>query len=150
MVVCEGQDTQADAQGHEVVETRAPASCIGSLLPRCADGRGAPACLPVEVGGELVGTVDFFVTRTIELSENRQSALRSTTLVIGQSLERIQATMRVNVIAQDLFDSIRSVQSNVADATAFVARGRTFSEGLDLHLPGPRAHRRVLPLPPSL
>nr|WP_281253884.1 methyl-accepting chemotaxis protein [Flavimobilis soli] len=36
--------------------------------------------------------------------------------------------MRVNAIAQDLFDSIRSVESNVADATAVVAEGRTLSD----------------------
>ena len=76
----------------------------------------------------IVGTIDFFVTRTIELSENRQSALRNTAFMIGQSLERFQATMRVNAIAQDLFDSIRSVESNVADATAVVAEGRTLSD----------------------
>ena len=101
--------------------------CVRAPAAR-RSGVKSGVCLPVEVGGEIVGTLDFFVTRTIELSENRQSALRNTAFMIGQSLERFQATMRVNAIAQDLFDSIRSVESNVADATAVVAEGRTLSD----------------------
>jgi hypothetical protein len=34
-------------------------------------------CFPLVVGGRVIGTMDFFVTETIELSESRTSALRN-------------------------------------------------------------------------
>jgi methyl-accepting chemotaxis protein len=47
-------------------------------------------CFPITAGGRIVGTMDFFVTRTIELSESRASALRNVAQLVSQRLEVIR------------------------------------------------------------
>src|SRR6478609_10639399 len=44
-------------------------------------------CFPVMADGRVVGTMDFFVTETIELSESRASALRNVAQLVSQRLD---------------------------------------------------------------
>lgn len=101
--------------------------CVRAAAARDA-GVHSGVCLPIEVGGELVGTLDFFVTRSVELSESRIVALRNTAFLVGQALERFTAALRLDGVAQSLFDSIQEVESNVGAATSVAARGAELSE----------------------
>jgi methyl-accepting chemotaxis protein len=51
-------------------------------------------CFPVVVDGQVIGTMDFFTTRTLVLSEDRMQALRSAGELVSAALERIRATER--------------------------------------------------------
>ena len=44
-------------------------------------------CFPITAGGRIIGTMDFFVTETIELSESRGSALRNVAQLVSQRLD---------------------------------------------------------------
>jgi hypothetical protein len=44
-------------------------------------------CFPIVVGGRVLGTMDFFTTETIALSESRASALRNVQQLVSQRLE---------------------------------------------------------------
>ena len=44
-------------------------------------------CFPLIVSGRVVGTMDFFVTETIELSESRAAALRNVQQLVSQRLD---------------------------------------------------------------
>jgi len=101
--------------------------CVRAPAARRSGVRSG-VCLPVRVDGTIVGTLDFFSTRTLAISESRRSALRNTALMIGQSLERFGASMRLGSIAHELFESMSSVEQNVARATAVAAEGRELSD----------------------
>jgi methyl-accepting chemotaxis protein len=47
-------------------------------------------CFPVMLDGEVVGTMDFFATETLEPSENRLDALRSVGRLVSSAVERIR------------------------------------------------------------
>ncbi|WP_029430186.1 GAF domain-containing protein [Blastococcus sp. URHD0036] len=80
-------------------------------------------CLPILVGGEIVGTMDFFATRTLVLAPGRAAALRSAAFLLGQALERFAATERLAEAGRQLLDSISEVERNVLSATAVAADG---------------------------
>ena len=52
-------------------------------------------CFPVIVDGAVIGTMDFFSTRTLALSPTRLEALRTVARLISQSVERIAAAAEV-------------------------------------------------------
>ncbi|MXG91761.1 GAF domain-containing protein [Nocardioides flavescens] len=69
-------------------------------------------CFPILRGGQVVGTMDFFVTETIEPTEERLGALRAVGSMVSQTLDRLvdaeeqRATVRdlaaVTVVLQQL------------------------------------------------
>ncbi len=73
-------------------------------------------CFPVTIGGRVVGTMDFFVTETIDLSGSRQDALRNVQLLVSQRLDTLR---RIEVDAQrsrDLLDSVDRLREAAAAA----------------------------------
>jgi len=80
-------------------------------------------CLPIIVSGEVVGTLDFFATRTLTLSEGRRSALRNTAFLIGRALERFEASARLTTAGSELVVSIEEVERNVLAATSVAQDG---------------------------
>jgi len=64
--------------------------CVRAPVAQQA-GVKSGVCLPVLVHGRVVGTMDFFATRTLTLSEGRRSALRNTAFLVGNALERFAA-----------------------------------------------------------
>ncbi len=64
--------------------------CVRAPVAQRA-GVKSGVCLPVVVGGRVVGTMDFFATRTLVMSESRGAALRNTAFLIGQAMERFAA-----------------------------------------------------------
>ncbi|MFA7323567.1 MAG: GAF domain-containing protein, partial [Candidatus Nanopelagicales bacterium] len=47
-------------------------------------------CFPIIVQGQVVGTMDFFTTETLELSSQRLEVLRNVGRLVSQSIERIK------------------------------------------------------------
>ncbi|KGM13749.1 GAF domain-containing protein [Cellulomonas bogoriensis] len=93
-------------------------------------------CLPILVGGQVAGTMDFFVTRTIELSPGREQALRNTALLVGQALERFAAADRLQTAGRELVTSIEEVERNVLTATSVANDGQRLAEEADREVAG--------------
>ncbi|WP_158548805.1 methyl-accepting chemotaxis protein [Blastococcus sp. TF02A-26] len=85
-------------------------------------------CLPVMVGGAVVGTMDFFATTTLTLSAGREDALRNTAFLLGQALERFAATQRLETAGRELVTSIEEVERNVLSATTVASDGHRLTE----------------------
>jgi methyl-accepting chemotaxis protein len=47
-------------------------------------------CFPVTIGGQVIGTMDFFATDTLHPSEQRLDALRNVGRLVSQAIERVQ------------------------------------------------------------
>ncbi len=47
-------------------------------------------CFPIIIRGELVGTMDFFVVRVLQLSESRREALRNVARLVSNAISRIE------------------------------------------------------------
>jgi len=85
-------------------------------------------CLPVLVGGRVVGTMDFFATRTLIMSASRESALRNTAFLVGQAMERFAADTRLHQAGGDLLSSIAEVERNVTSAAEVAAQGESLTQ----------------------
>jgi putative methionine-R-sulfoxide reductase with GAF domain len=73
-------------------------------------------CFPLIVGGRVVGTMDFFVTRTIELSASRASALRNVQQLVSQRLDVLSRTEESADNARDLLDTVARLREAAQDA----------------------------------
>lgn len=91
-------------------------------------------CLPILVHGAVVGTMDFFVTSTLTLSPGRVEALRSTALLVGQALERIDAAVRLTAAGRELVTSIEKVSTNITAATAVATSGQGLTEAANVEV----------------
>nr|WP_305785637.1 GAF domain-containing protein [Actinoplanes lichenis] len=87
-----------------------------------AAGVKSGVCLPIRVGGKIIGTMDFFATRTLIMYPGRESALRNTAFLVGQALERFASQEHLNTAGRTLLDSIAEVERNVTSAAAVAAR----------------------------
>ncbi|WP_040160543.1 GAF domain-containing protein [Mobilicoccus massiliensis] len=74
--------------------------------------------MPIVVAGQIVGTIDFFSTRELVLTKDRENALRNTALVLSSAVDRNRATARTRNAGEELMSSITEVEKNVLDATA--------------------------------
>ncbi|TXR57980.1 GAF domain-containing protein [Quadrisphaera setariae] len=101
--------------------------CVRAPAARSA-GVKSGVCLPIVVDGEVVGTMDFFATRTLVMSASRESALRNTGFLLGQALERIAAKEKLDVAGRELVISIEEVERNVIAASTVAERGRALTE----------------------
>jgi GAF domain-containing protein len=73
-------------------------------------------CFPLIVGGQVIGTMDFFVTDTIELSESRASALRNVQQLVSQRLDVLRRSEESATNARDLLDTIARLREAAGDA----------------------------------
>ncbi|WP_432548067.1 GAF domain-containing protein [Kineococcus sp. SYSU DK004] len=85
-------------------------------------------CLPIFAGGRLVGTMDFFATRTLIMYPGREAALRNTAVMVGQAMQRFIASCKLQRAGQELLDSISEVERNVASATSVAAHGEQMAQ----------------------
>jgi len=85
-------------------------------------------CLPIMVKGRLVGTIDFFATRTLIIAKSREMALRNTAFLIGQALERFGASKLLREGCERLMESIGEVERNVTSASDVASRGGALTE----------------------
>ncbi len=101
--------------------------CVRAPAARRA-GVKSGVCLPILVGGQVVGTMDFFATRTLVLAPGRQDALRSAAFLLGQALERIEAAERLERAGRELLESITEVERNVLSASSVASDGRRLTD----------------------
>ncbi len=74
-------------------------------------------CLPIVVDGNVIGTMDFFTTTAIQLTEDRETALKNTAFLVSDAIARQRASKRIETAGQELLSSITEVERNVLDAT---------------------------------
>jgi putative methionine-R-sulfoxide reductase with GAF domain len=73
-------------------------------------------CFPLMVGGRVIGTMDFFVTDTIDLSESRGSALRNVQQLVSQRLDVLRRSDESSDNARDLLDTVARLREAANDA----------------------------------
>jgi methyl-accepting chemotaxis protein len=75
-------------------------------------------CFPVMVAGEVVGTMDFFATETLNPSDSRLDALRAVGQLVSQAVARLETIQREREAADELrgkVDAMLAVVSAAAD-----------------------------------
>jgi putative methionine-R-sulfoxide reductase with GAF domain len=93
-------------------------------------------CLPIVVDGVITGTMDFFATQTLELSDGRREALRNTAFLVGQALERHAASDRLRTAGEELVTSIQEVERNVLAATTVATDGQRLAHEANQEVAG--------------
>jgi putative methionine-R-sulfoxide reductase with GAF domain len=73
-------------------------------------------CFPLLVGGRVIGTMDFFVTETIELSDSRASALRNVQQLVSQRLDVLRRTEESANNSRALLDTVSRLREAAGDA----------------------------------
>jgi methyl-accepting chemotaxis protein len=73
-------------------------------------------CFPVLVGGEVIGTMDFFATETLNPTADRLDALRNVGRLTSQAMERIAESKRQLDHAADLQHKVDSILAVVSAA----------------------------------
>jgi hypothetical protein len=91
--------------------------CVRAPAARRAGVRSG-VCFPIIVSGRVVGTMDFFATETIALSESRASALRNVQQLVSQRLEVLHRTETDADNARALLETV----SRLRDAAAAAGR----------------------------
>lgn len=73
-------------------------------------------CFPIICGGHVIGTMDFFVTETIALSESRASALRNVATLVSQRLEVLRRTEADAGNARALLETVSRLREAASTA----------------------------------
>ncbi|WP_430537406.1 methyl-accepting chemotaxis protein [Blastococcus saxobsidens] len=73
-------------------------------------------CFPIVSDGHVVGTMDFFVTETIELSESRASALRNVQQLVSQRLDILRRAQADAVNSRALLETVSRLRDAADDA----------------------------------
>jgi methyl-accepting chemotaxis protein len=88
-------------------------------------------CFPLVVGGRVVGTMDFLVTGSTELSESRASALRNVQQLVSQRIEVLRRAEEDRVNARALLETVSRLREAAAAAGRVaedaVAQARTMT-----------------------
>ena len=93
-------------------------------------------CLPIVVDGQVIGTMDFFATETLDLSDGRREALRNTAFLVGQALERHDAAGKLRTAGEELVMSIQEVERNVLAATTVAGDGQRLAQDANRDVAG--------------
>jgi GAF domain-containing protein len=109
--------------------------CVRAPAARRA-GVKSGVCLPIIVGGRVVGTMDFFATTTLTLSPGREEALRNTAFLLAQALERFTAAERLVTAGGQLLESITEMERNVLSATTVASDGKRMTEEANQQVAG--------------
>jgi GAF domain-containing protein len=73
-------------------------------------------CFPLVVGGRVVGTMDFFVTETIQLSDSRAASLRNVQQLVSQRLDVLRRNEENAANARDLLDTVARLREAANEA----------------------------------
>ena len=73
-------------------------------------------CFPIVADGRVVGTMDFFATETIELSESRASALRNVQQLVSQRLEILRRAQADASNSGALLETVSRLREAANDA----------------------------------
>ena len=74
-------------------------------------------CFPLFSHGRIIGTMDFFSTEYIQLSESRASALRNVQQLVSQRLDIVRAAEQSAENARALLDTVSRLRAASDDAT---------------------------------
>ena len=85
-------------------------------------------CLPIICGGQVVGTMDFFTTVKIRLSDAREKALRNTAFLVSNAIDHNRAQDRIATAGQELLSSITEVERNVLEASNVAADAQRLTD----------------------
>jgi hypothetical protein len=84
--------------------------------------------LPLIIRGEVIGTMDFFTTATLDrLSDSRAAALRDAAFLVAESMQRIEEANRINAAGAELVTSIEDAERNVVAATSVAAEAQAMT-----------------------
>jgi len=75
-------------------------------------------CFPIMDGDQILGTMDFFTTREIELSPSRAAALRNVQLLVSQRMQMLRRSEHDAEKAHALLGSINELRRASMDASA--------------------------------
>ncbi|WP_336922047.1 methyl-accepting chemotaxis protein [Aquipuribacter sp. SD81] len=73
-------------------------------------------CFPITDGDRVIGTMDFFVTETIELSESRAAALRNVQQLVSQRVGVLRRAAADAENSRRLLDTVERLQRAASDA----------------------------------
>jgi putative methionine-R-sulfoxide reductase with GAF domain len=73
-------------------------------------------CFPIIINGRVVGTMDFFTTDRIALSESRMGALRNVQQLVSQRMESLRRSATEKAGARDLQETVSQLRAATADA----------------------------------
>ncbi len=79
-------------------------------------------CFPIVVDGAVVGTMDFFVKRSLDLSEGRIDALRNVGRLVSGALDRIGRVERERRMAFEFQAAMANLSAGLTSATDEIAR----------------------------
>ncbi len=91
--------------------------CVRAPAARNA-GVKSGVCLPLIVHGRVVGTMDFFATTQIELTDSRRDVLRNTAFLVSAAMERVETADSLSDAGRDLLGGIDEVERHVHEAAA--------------------------------
>ncbi|GLY33239.1 GAF domain-containing protein [Kineosporia sp. NBRC 101731] len=74
-------------------------------------------CFPLFEQGDVVGTMDFFTTEVLSLSQDRLAVLRAIGVLVSSALERLHEAVRQEKAAQDV-DLVSTVIRELTTATS--------------------------------
>ncbi|MGY1887171.1 methyl-accepting chemotaxis protein [Blastococcus sp. SYSU DS0753] len=73
-------------------------------------------CFPILCDGRVVGTMDFFVTETIDLSESRAAALRNVQQLVSQRLDILRRAEADRANSRELLETVSRLREAGDDA----------------------------------
>ncbi|GAB2569641.1 hypothetical protein Aab01nite_07220 [Paractinoplanes abujensis] len=74
-------------------------------------------CFPILSGDRIIGTMDFFTTEYVELSESRMDALRNVQQLVSQRLDVVRGAETAAGNARALLDTVDRLRTATADAS---------------------------------
>jgi hypothetical protein len=74
-------------------------------------------CFPIISGEKIIGTMDFFTTEYVDLSESRASALRNVQQLVSQRLDIVRGAEAAARNSRGLLDTISRLRGATGDAS---------------------------------
>ena len=87
-------------------------------------------CFPIMDGARVIGTMDFFTTNAIELSDSRASALRNVQQLVSQRLLVLRRVEADAARARELLDTIHELRAASDDAGRVAGNAATGSTAM--------------------
>ncbi len=85
-------------------------------------------CMPVSADGRIIGTMDFFTTKQIVLTPDREKALKNATFLLSNTIDRHRASARIKLAGEELMSSITEVERNVLQASSVANDAQQLTE----------------------
>ena len=78
-------------------------------------------CFPIVIANQIVGTMDFFTTDYVELSDSRASSLRNVAQLVSQRLDIVRSTEISAGNARALLETVSRLRDTTSDAAGVAA-----------------------------